>query len=156
MRQLICHVKPPPDRGTDKSPFGALSRARGTQAGANDERQPSPHRRGKDGVVPKHQLEARPRLRVDPQAASAAAVARILGVTEAEFRRALPELARHGFPAPIPVIQTYDLVALRRWLDKQNAALFRDDPHAGLAIDASQIDFDARLNRMGARNGEQR
>lgn len=74
----------------------------------------------------------------------------MLGVTLSEFKKKLPELERHGFPKPVPVLGTYYLPAIHAWLNKHNAGLFKDEPYAGLAVDARTIDFNARLDRMGA------
>lgn len=85
----------------------------------------------------------------------ASAAARRLGVTEAEFAAKVAELiARHGFPRPLPAFGTFDLTALDRWMEKQNAPLFSEGADSATAVDARRIDIDARLARLKERTPE--
>jgi hypothetical protein len=94
----------------------------------------------------------RPRYHVDPRAVPALAVARRLGVTEAAFSEKLPLLiAKHGFPRPLPILATFDLYAVDRWMEKQNAPLFSDGAAGATAVDARLIDLDTRLARLKER-----
>jgi hypothetical protein len=93
----------------------------------------------------------RSRYHVDPRAVPVSAVARRLGVTETVFNSKLPELiAKHGFPHPLPVFGTFDLVALDRWIERQNSPLFSDTAAGATAVNAGLIDIDARLARLKA------
>lgn len=96
----------------------------------------------------------RPRYHVDPRAVPVSAVARRLGVSEAEFNAKVPALiAKHGFPRPLPIFGTFDLIALDRWMEKQNAPLFADSAAGATAVDARLIDVDARLAKLKAPAG---
>lgn len=93
----------------------------------------------------------RHRYHIDPRAVPVSAVARRLGVSEAEFKAKVPLLiAKHGFPRPLPALGTFDLIALDRWFEKQNAPLFGDSAVGVTAVDARFIDLDARLARLRA------
>ncbi len=43
-----------------------------------------------------------------------------LGVTESKFVQNLPALQARGFPTPHPILGTFDIDAVNRWLDKES------------------------------------
>jgi hypothetical protein len=69
---------------------------------------------------------ARPRFHVDPGDVPAPVAARRMGMTEAAFSSALPDLMRRGFPAPDPTTANFDLQAIDSWRRQRHAELFLD------------------------------
>lgn len=57
------------------------------------------------------------RFPVQPRLVPAEKIARRLGVTSAVFAEKLPDLCAHGFPAADPVLGTYCLEAVDKWID---------------------------------------
>jgi hypothetical protein len=66
------------------------------------------------------------RFRVAPRDIPPAVAARQLGITLAEFERALPNLVSRGFPAADPDTGNFDLAAIDRWIDARHPHLFGD------------------------------
>lgn len=60
------------------------------------------------------------RFRVVPRDVSAAAVARVLGLTEARFTACLPDLIARKFPPPDPTTGNFDLKAVSDWQDSRS------------------------------------
>lgn len=57
------------------------------------------------------------RFPIQPRLIDQAKVARRLGVTESVFRDRLPDLLGTGFPKADPVLGTYCLEAVDKWID---------------------------------------
>ena len=79
-----------------------------------------PHRR-KTG-------DAMIRFPIDPRMVPPAKVARRLGVAEAELKAKTPELEAAGFPKPDPILGTYCLEAVDRWIDDRAGLQRPGDP----------------------------
>lgn len=61
-----------------------------------------------------------PRFRVEPRDVPPAAVARVLGLSEARFAVVIPDLLARGFPAADPTTGNYDLRAVETWQDRRS------------------------------------
>lgn len=59
------------------------------------------------------------RFPIQPRMIGSEKVARRLGVTLAAFTEKRPELERQGFPKQDPVLGTYCLEAVDRWIDRR-------------------------------------
>lgn len=71
-------------------------------------------------------IAARIRFPVQPRMVGPEKIARRLGVTLAGFEAKRQELESDGFPKADPVLGTYCLEAVDRWIDHR-AGLIRDD-----------------------------
>lgn len=87
--------------------------------------------------------------RIVPGDVPAEAAGRRLGLTEAEFRLALPGLVARGFPPADPTTGLYDLEAIDAWRRARNPHLF--------GLTTSPAAADARTGivrqRLGALRG---
>lgn len=89
------------------------------------------------------------RFRVEPRDIAPDKAARLLGLTHAAFRDALPRLALRGFPAADPDTGNYDRKAIEAWMDlRSGLAIAPEAQDAGL-------NFGARLGALRGR-GRQR
>lgn len=68
------------------------------------------------------------RFPIRPRMVGPEKVARRVGVTLATFEAKRAELERQGFPAPDPVLGTYCLEAVDRWIDDRAGLMREDDP----------------------------
>lgn len=68
-------------------------------------------------------------------------VARVLGLTPAEFLQALPRLYSRGFPMPDPDTGRFDLDAVDAWRKRRNPHLF---PTAAASLTTPMPARDAR------------
>lgn len=59
------------------------------------------------------------RFPIDPRMIPASKVARRLGLTLRDFEGKLPMLIESGFPAADPILGTYCLQAVDRWIDER-------------------------------------
>jgi hypothetical protein len=64
------------------------------------------------------------RYHIDPRDAPAQVAARRLGLTEAEFRQALPELYARDFPKADDTTGLFDLDAIDEWRRRRHPQLF--------------------------------
>jgi hypothetical protein len=85
---------------------------------------------------------AHPRASVEVRDAPAALAARRLGLSEARFAEAAPELYARGFPRPDPTTGLFDLLAIDAWMDRRSGLT-----GAPPARDASTV-FTERLEAM--------
>jgi hypothetical protein len=79
-------------------------------------------------------------------------VARLLGLSAADFERLLPELTHRNFPKPDPTTGHFCIEAVDRWRFGRYPALFPMLTVAPTAIDAQAV-FDDRLRQMGEGGG---
>lgn len=66
------------------------------------------------------------RFHVEPRDVPASAAARRLGLTEAAFREALPNLLGRGFPPADLTTGHFDLDAIDHWRKQRHAGLYLD------------------------------
>jgi hypothetical protein len=64
------------------------------------------------------------RFRIEPRDVPKQAVARRLGLTEAEFDAHYDNLIARGFPAPDPDTGNFDMHAVDRWCNARHPHLF--------------------------------
>ncbi len=64
------------------------------------------------------------RFRIEPRDVPPIAAARRLGLTEAEFQRALPDLLTRQFPPPDATTGNFDLDAIDLWRKQRHARLY--------------------------------
>jgi hypothetical protein len=64
------------------------------------------------------------RYRIDPRDVPAELAARRLGLSQAAFSTALPNLIARGFPKPDPDTGNFDLDAMDRWCNARNPHLY--------------------------------
>ena len=67
-------------------------------------------------------------IQIDPGDVPASYAARRLGISEAAFRLALPDLEARGFPRADPTTGNFDLQAIDEWRRQRHASLFGLDP----------------------------
>jgi hypothetical protein len=79
-------------------------------------------------------------------------VARLLGLSLADFKRLLPDLGRRNFPKPDPTTGHFCIEAVDRWRLGRHPTLFPMLTAAATAIHAGSV-FDDRLRRMGEGDG---
>lgn len=87
-----------------------------------------------------------PRFRVEPRDVPCEVAARRLGMTAADFARAVPNLIGRGFPKPDPDTGNFDLTAIDRWCDARHPHLFTLT--AQLSARDAQSVVGGRLARM--------
>jgi hypothetical protein len=92
------------------------------------------------------------RFRVEPRDAPRQAVARRLGLTEAEFDACYDNLIARGFPAPDPDTGNFDMHAVERWCDARHPHLFGGGASVMQARDASTVAKE-RIEKMKAATG---
>ena len=68
------------------------------------------------------------RFHVEPREVPAAAAARRMGLSEAEFERLRPVLEARGFPPPDPTTGRFDLDAIDAWRRRRHPQLFLTEP----------------------------
>jgi hypothetical protein len=88
------------------------------------------------------------RYHVDPRDAPAHVAARRIGLTEAQFTEALPQLSARGFPHPDPTTGLFDLDAIDEWRRRRHPQLFHTATE--LARDAKAV---VRTRLEALRNG---
>jgi hypothetical protein len=64
------------------------------------------------------------RFHVEPRDCSAAIAGRRIGLTEAQFQDARPQLEARGFPSPDPTTGLWDLDAIDEWRRRRHLELF--------------------------------
>jgi hypothetical protein len=79
------------------------------------------------------------RFRIEPRDVPKHAVARLLGLSEAEFDVRYQNLIARGFPPPDPDTGNYDLYAVERWMDARHPHLFGGSTSIMQARDASAV-----------------
>ena len=60
------------------------------------------------------------RFKIEPRLIPVTLVARRLGISLGEFEKKLPALLADGFPAAIPILGTYHLEMVDRWIDARH------------------------------------
>lgn len=80
----------------------------------------------------------RPRFSIDPGDVSPAHAARRMGLAEADFEAALPELFARGFPSPDPTTGNFDLTAIDEWRRSRHRSQAQGPP----ANDADEVVLD--------------
>lgn len=66
-------------------------------------------------VIQVYMKMRRPRFLIEPGDVSPAQAARRMGLAEADFQAALPELLLRGFPQADPTTGNFDLTAIDEW-----------------------------------------
>ncbi len=92
------------------------------------------------------------RFRIEPRDVPRQAVARRLGLTEAEFDARYDNLIARGFPAPDVDTGNFDMLAVDRWCDARHPHLFGGASAAMQARDASTVAKE-RIEKMKAGGG---
>lgn len=78
-------------------------------------------------------------IQIDPGDVSARHAAQRLGLSEAAFRLALPDLLARGFPPPDETTRNYDLQAIDEWRKQRHARLFRPEQPLADAVISDRI-----------------
>jgi hypothetical protein len=66
-------------------------------------------------------------------------VARLLGLSAADFERLRPELERRGLPEPDPTTHLYTIEAVDRWRLRRHPHLFPELVSPPTAVDAGAV-----------------
>lgn len=94
---------------------------------------------------------SRPRFHIEPGDVPAEVAARRLGLSEAQFREALPLLTKRGFPKPDETTGNFDLTAIDEWRKRRHPQLFLTAAPA--ARDARTINVLERLEGVSRGHG---
>jgi len=87
------------------------------------------------------------RFPVAPRDVPAGKAARLLHLTEREFRRLLPELRMRGFPAADETTGHFDLKAIERWMDERHSLTDQAGPANAAKVALGRLE---RLKRQGS------
>lgn len=77
------------------------------------------------------------RFKIAPRDVPAAAVSRLLGISEARFANCLADLLARGFPGPDATTGNFDLKAVEAWQDRRSG--LSGAIVAGMAKDAGSV-----------------
>ena len=64
------------------------------------------------------------RFQIEPRDVPFQMAARRMGLTEVQFREALPQLQARGFPKPDETTENFDLDAIDEWCKRRHPELF--------------------------------